>query len=487
MDFIKRLTVIVLALGTVWGLGSFASADEAGVPVYDACRYAKHLITQPETFHIGGIVGTPWLEAAVCQETGEACDQIGHLCGGDVPGYQNLENLCGGNQALKVCVPKNSANDENGVCVSFTDGCLAAADSCRDAACSFAPWSPTFPPVPIQPGQKPLVQAQFATPSYDRPVACIFTPKPNAPGQCSFRANPEPKPCDPKHEICNFTTPPPPPTEHPCDDIADPELRDCCNQHGGLNLDAIEACIPDSDDPSDACNIIVHVGGDVNGQMNVCCNYVNNDGIIQDSEVVQECKNSFPGQAPEGEPTPGTPEGSESAGEGFSCAVTALDAEKVDGKFISLNKDGLGIRLAVAYSGPAVEGAASVEIAQTDGPAVTWEGPSSVPFSSSATWTVQMGRPDTLMGEYIPNAEFLVTVRDAAGGILNQTSCAETAGIQAKGGSSGCSLVEGELVQNVTGVAKSLLQWILSAGALIPLAGLRRLLSLGNRGRKSRR
>jgi hypothetical protein len=385
MTLIQRLTTMTLSLLVVCGFGAAALAEEA-VPVYDACRYAKHLISEPETFYIGGVVGTPWLQAAVCQETGEACDQIGHLCGGDVPGYLNLENLCGGNQALKVCVPKNSATDETGVCVAFTDGCMAAADSCREAACSFDPWTPSYPPVPSQPGDRPLVQAQFAMPSYDRPVSCVFTPKKNAPGQCSFRVTPEPEPCDPKHEICNVTIPPPPPTEHPCDDIEDPELRDCCNQHGGLSLDAIEDCIPDSGDPSDACNLIVHVGGDVNGQMNVCCNYINNDGVIQDSEVVQACENSIQGGA-SGSGEPEASDGSESSG-----------------------------------------GAA--------------------PDSSAAP---------------------------AASGSKSESA------------SGGCSLLEGELASSVAGTARALVQWLVSMGALIPLAALRRLLSRGNRAGKSRR
>jgi hypothetical protein len=340
MKTLNRLAVIGLFLWAVLGLSSAASADEAAAPAYDACRYAKHLISQPGTFYLGGIVGVSWLEAAVCQETGEACALIGHLCGGDVPGYQNLENLCGGNQALKVCVPKTSINDESGVCVAFTDGCAAAADSCRNASCSFGPWTPLNPPVPILPGGDRMVQADFQLPSYDRPTACIFTPKPNAAAQCSFRANPEPKRCDPKHEICDFTTPPPPPTEHPCDGIADPELKACCDQHGGLSLDAIEECIPDSDDPSEACHLVVGVGGDVNGQMNVCCNYLNNEGIIQDSEVVQECQNTLnPGQS-EGtdDPSPGLPQDSGNVGDGADVHETA-GASRVGGCALTASGD----------------------------------------------------------------------------------------------------------------------------------------------------
>jgi hypothetical protein len=46
-----------------------------------------------------------------------------------------------------------------------------------------------------------------------------------------------------------------------------------------------------------------------------------------------------------------------------------------------------------------------------------------------------------MVGEYIPNTAFLVTVYGAGGEVLRQTPCEEKAGLHTQGGSGGCSLI----------------------------------------------
>lgn len=463
-----------------------AQADVEVQPAYNPCDYARNLIKDPNAFYVGGIAGANWLEAAVCQATAEDCWDIGNLCGGGV-GYEELDQLCSPGSELRICVPKASPGDKSGVCVAFTNGCPSQAEVCEKAGCSFDDWSPKFPPVPDT-GGGPI---RFVAGVYERPVACTYEPSNDGSPACQGGGS--------------YGIPPPPPTEHPCDEyvwgskewlccvdplssecrpgdytivtcedkypndpqaiacckdpelpgckevgdcdgIADPELKACCEEHGGLTLEALEECIPDSDDPSGDCNIIINVGGNFenSGQLNVCCQYVNNAGVIQDSEIVQECKNSYgPGgddPGPSGEPS--GPEASENPAGEFSCTVTALDAEKASGKYIAVNADGTGITLVVEHSAPeSLAGAATVELTQTSGPSVMMSGPASGPFQTVNSWTVQMGAPTSMVGEYIPNTSFLVTVYGAGGEVIHQTSCEEKAGLHTQGGPGGCSFL----------------------------------------------
>jgi hypothetical protein len=494
--YLLALFLAAAAASTVVAAGA-ARAEILVQPAYDPCEYARNRIKDPNTYNIGGIVGDDWLAAALCQTTAEACADIGALCAGGVS-YDELDQLCTPGNQLRVCVPKDSIGDADGVCVAFTDGCPANAGICQKAGCSFKDWSPVPEPVPDTGGGVAFLGAV-----YDRPEACVYMPFDDGSPACGQD--------DPSIQI-----PPPPPTEHPCDEypwgskewwccvdplsseclpgdlttptggtttggttggsgtggttggtggsgtggtttggttgggpcdgIADPVLKACCEEHGGLTLEAVEECIPDSDDPSGDCNIIINVGGNFenNGQLNICCQYVNNAGIIQDSEIVQECKNSYgPGEdvpGPSGDPA--EPEASESSGNGFDCTVTALDAEKASGKYIAVDSDGTGITLVVEHTAPTnLAGAATVELIQTAGPSVTMSGPAGGPFQSVRSWTVQMGAPTSMVGEYIPNTAFLVTVYGAGGEVLRQTPCEEKAGLHTQGGSGGCSLI----------------------------------------------
>jgi hypothetical protein len=148
--------------------------------------------------------------------------------------------------------------------------------------------------------------------------------------------------------------------------------------------------------------------------------------------------------APSEDPTPGeTPPGGSELAPG-QCLVTPLDAEVVKGTLVGLNEKGMGIALRVEYLLPAgVASAFTVTLGQTSGPEVAWTGSAALSAGASSRfeWTVQMGRPGKMIGEFIPNAAFLVVVADAQGKTLHQATCSESAGIHSQGGSGGCSLL----------------------------------------------
>jgi hypothetical protein len=433
------------------GMVPSAGAENAVAPAYDPCEYAHLLIANPNTYDVGGIVGVPWLEAAVCQETQEECALLGKLCPSGVA-YDELDELCAAGKELRICVPKDSADDNEGICVAITNGCPSLADSCEEAHCVFEKWTPIPTPAGIGTGDRP----QFIGAEYDRPVACELVPKEDAGPACENR--------DP-----NFTTPPPPPTEHPCDEYewnskewwccVDANSPQCKSGSGDYVAETCESKYPDDPQGLMCCRnpqlpqcIVGATGGTGTGGSTTGGSGTGGDtggtggetggttgGGTGCCNCCDGCDHDDP-EEPEN-PTPDAPEPSESAGSDFSCTVTALDAEKADGKFISVNKDGTGISLIIDHSAPAgLADAASVTLAQTAGPDVTMNGSAEVPFASQTSWTVQLGRPDDLVGEYIPNAAFLVTVYGADGQVLHQTTCEEQAGLHSQGGSSGCAL-----------------------------------------------
>jgi hypothetical protein len=106
-----------------------------------------------------------------------------------------------------------------------------------------------------------------------------------------------PTPVDPPADTPPLPTPPTPPAaDVPGDACADlpAELRDCCDKVGGSPVDVMEFCVRKENRASD-CDIVVNVLGSVGdkAQMNVCCNVLNNSGSIADSEIAQECRNTY--------------------------------------------------------------------------------------------------------------------------------------------------------------------------------------------------
>jgi len=93
------------------------------------------------------------------------------------------------------------------------------------------------------------------------------------------------------------TVPPVVPTDDWCDELPT-AYRDCCRETKGSPIDVMKTCVQEETRDAD-CNIVINVMGDFilgdKAQMNLCCQVVSNSGIIDDSSIVQECKNAFDG------------------------------------------------------------------------------------------------------------------------------------------------------------------------------------------------
>jgi hypothetical protein len=252
-------------------------------------------------------------------------------------------------------------------------------------------------------------------------------------GKCSNTPN---KRCP---ETCPTCPDCKPPTVD-CSVIADPTLKDCCVAKGGFLWFVMDSCIHNSSD----CNIIANIGGDVNGQLNICCNVLNNTGTISGSTISQSCNNTGggPGGATTGSGT-GTPTTPASLG---TCEVKCKEVDCS----IAVNTGGQGVAWSVTYSPPPDVGAvASAVLRQTsgdvpltpeepapDGSALsikTISDPSALP-----PFTVFTKKPESLVGDYLPKFTVSVQLKDVADNDLATLTCGNETALEAKGGASGC-------------------------------------------------
>jgi len=275
----------------------------------------------------------------------------------------------------------------------------------------------------------------------------------------------------PAHDCC---------LQFPSDDIArrcctigfEPEMAesfDCCRENAANGIhpgtpeeptaceapDPVTACeeqFPDDDIARRCCE----VGFDPADEAAFQCCQTNAHNNVHPGTPENPTACEVPNEETPDDPTPSPTPSEDPPSGGTSpdnpellpgkCLVTPLDTQVVKGTLIGLNEEGMGIALRIEYILPGpLSGAAHVELSQTSGSEVTWLNPAGLATAESASsyfqWTVQMGRPEKMIGEFIPNAAFLVVVTDAQGKTLHQATCSESAGIHSQGGSGGCSLL----------------------------------------------
>ncbi|HEX5035852.1 MAG TPA: hypothetical protein VFX30_01695 [bacterium] len=254
-----------------------------------------------------------------------------------------------------------------------------------------------------------------------------------------------PKPCG-GNETCPTCPDCPRPPVIDCNVIADPTMKACCVAKGGMLYFVMDSCAKTSSD----CNIIANIGGDVNGQVNICCNVLNNTGTITDSTITQACSNiNNPGGGTAGGTatgTPTTPQGSPSAA--LSCTVAGVGAP-VDGKWT------------VTYTAPASVGSiASATLTQVSGPQIRVDGgtddggfgtdlagPKSMStksitdLSNPPPFNLTSPTPKSMLGNWQAPFQVKVSLNDLAGNELASTPCESTFKLEAKGSGSGCGLL----------------------------------------------
>jgi hypothetical protein len=227
--------------------------------------------------------------------------------------------------------------------------------------------------------------------------------------------------------------------------VGNEELKKCCTAKEGKLWFVLDACIPDGPGSSGDCNIVINAGGDFinNGQMNICCQVVNNSGTITDTTISQACENT--GGGPGGGTTGGTPTTpSGSAPALGTCTVTPATSDVIDGKEFAFGKDWI-----VSYSAPSGIGpVASVRLTKVEGveitaeeaadPAGGWMKTISDP-ASLPPFNVHTPKPPEMVTKEKEQPQFKVRVqlRDLAGGELASMEC-DNAGFFEAMGSGGC-------------------------------------------------
>ncbi|HEX5035854.1 MAG TPA: hypothetical protein VFX30_01705 [bacterium] len=227
-----------------------------------------------------------------------------------------------------------------------------------------------------------------------------------------------------------------------CNVIADPAMKACCVAKGGFLWFMMNSCVHNSGD----CNIIANIGGDVNGQLNICCNVLNNTGTISGSTIEQSCNNvtggtTGGGTTGSGTGTPTTP---------ASLGICEVKCKEVDCS-IAVNTGGEGVAWTVTYSPPPGVGpVASVVLKQTSGdvplmpeePAPSGSGALSIKSiadpSSLPPFTVFTKKPESLVGAYLPEFTVAVQLNDLSDHELATLTCGNETALEAKGGGSGC-------------------------------------------------
>lgn len=239
----------------------------------------------------------------------------------------------------------------------------------------------------------------------------------------------------------------PPPPKVDCSLIGDPKIKDCCIEKGGLLWFMLDKCVEDGPGGKDDCNIVINAGGDFinSGQMNICCQVVNNTGEIKDTTISQACSNTT-GGGPGGSTTGGIPTTPSGSAASLTCSV-ALSGAPVDGKF------------AISYTVPSSAGpVVSATLTQLSGSQIKVEGesepadfgaPVTSPKSMSTktisdpnnppVFTVYAPTPKSMVGEW--KAPFEVKVSLATlDGEVGSAVCVEDHFLHAEGTGCGCNM-----------------------------------------------
>jgi len=250
-----------------------------------------------------------------------------------------------------------------------------------------------------------------------------------------------------------------------CDSIQDAATKNCCKQAGGIPLLVVDKCVADSPNPSGDCNIFINVMGDLvnSGQMNICCQAVNNSGTIT-GDITQSCDNII-NTAPGSGTTGGTGGGTSIAALG-TCTIKPLKpGDTVNGKVVGLGAGGSEVGWMILYSPPssAMTGDSQVALVQTSGLQIRVEGETSIAGvgidvkgpktlstrkvsapASPPPFTVYNPKPTSMIGSFIQKFTVDVKVQDLAGHDVWKASCGNEPFLEAKGGSGrGCSIGSG--------------------------------------------
>jgi hypothetical protein len=239
----------------------------------------------------------------------------------------------------------------------------------------------------------------------------------------------------------------------------------------------MDSCIPDGPGSAGDCNIVINAGGDFinNGQMNICCQVVNNSGTITDTTISQACENA--GGGPGGGATGGTPTTpSGSAPALGTCTVTPASSDVIDGKEFAFGKDWV-----VSYSPPSGIGpVASVRLTKVEGveitvddaadPAGGWIKTISDP-SSLLPFTVHTPKPPEAITQQKEQAQFRVRLqlKDLANNDLASMEC-DNAGFYEGMGGAGCGC---DMTGRLTGRDQVLAYLVMVLFFAVPMAAVR--------------
>lgn len=232
-----------------------------------------------------------------------------------------------------------------------------------------------------------------------------------------------------------------------CSVIGDAKMKACCKEVDGLLWFVMDKCIEDGPGSEGDCNIVINAGGDFinEGQLNICCQVVNNSGTITDTTISQACGNTT-GGGPGGSPTGGTPTTPSGSASALTCSVAMVGAP-VDGKF------------AISYTVPASAGpVVSATLTQLSGSQIKVEGESEpADFGSAVTspkamstksisdpnnppsFTVFAPTPKSMAGEWKAPFEVKVSLSTLEGETASAL-CTEEHYLHAEGQGCGCHM-----------------------------------------------
>ncbi len=184
---------LTLCIVTAVAIFSFIPTSQALDPIFQnqfqpyGCGWARSIIKSNNMQdavnypQIWQLTNATWIDMANCTGPHEACAQIGTLCGGGVNFngnkvvvynnnpidiHGNIGDLCQENNPkpeLRICAP-TGVNNNQGVCVEFTNGCEDRVGGCLDAACTLSPSDRL-----LEAGDDPF--------KYEKP-SCNVTPQP---------------------------------------------------------------------------------------------------------------------------------------------------------------------------------------------------------------------------------------------------------------------------------------------------------------------